>query len=210
MISYLRGKLLAKSKASFIVEAGGVGYEVNLPGYVESCLRDRVLGSEIEFYILYHHPEQATRPKLFGFNNQLEREFFEELTRVKDVGPTRALSIFASPVGKMARAIAEGDANALTKIKGVGPQMAKKIIAELQQRAAKYALLPESVPGAEGEARVGTSLERVKLEVLGVLTSQLGHSRAEAQSMLEAAVKRNSEIETAEQLFDEVYRGAKG
>ena len=73
-------------RASFIVEAGGVGYEVNLPGYVESCLRDRVLGSDIEFYILYHHPEQATRPKLFGFNNQLEREFFEELTRVKDVG----------------------------------------------------------------------------------------------------------------------------
>ena len=100
--------------------------------------------------------------------------------------------------------------NALTKIKGVGPQMAKKIIAELQQRAAKYALLPESIPGAEGEAPVGTSLEQVKLEVLGVLTSQLGHSRTEAQSMIEAAVKRNSGIETAEQLFDEVYRGREG
>jgi Holliday junction DNA helicase RuvA len=205
MISYLRGKLLAKSKASFIVEAGGVGYEVNLPGYVESCLRDRVLGSDIEFYILYHHPEQATRPKLFGFNNQLEREFFEELTRVKDVGPTRALSIFASPVGKMARAIAEGDANALTKIKGVGPQMAKKIVAELQQRAAKYALLPE----APAEAVTAPTLDDVKAEVLAVLTTQLGHSRTEAQGLLEAAIRRNPAIRTAEQLFDEVYRGAR-
>ena len=143
MISYLKGKILARALGTLIVEIGGLGYEVNLPGYVESQLRDRVIGSEVELYILYHHPEQATRPKLFGFCNQLEREFFEELTRVKDLGPTRALSIFASPVGKMARAIVEGDTEALVRIKGVGPQMAKKIVAELQQRAAKYALLPE-------------------------------------------------------------------
>lgn len=187
------------------MEVGGLGYEVNLPGYVESQLRDRAVGTEVELFILYHHPEQASRPKLFGFCNQLEREFFEELTRVKDLGPTRALSIFASPVGKMARAIADGDTDALMKIKGVGPQMAKKIVAELQHRAAKYALLPE----APAEVTAGPTVDDVKAEVLGVLTAQLGHSRTEAQAMIEAAVKRRPAIKTAEELFDEVYRGAK-
>jgi len=205
MIGYLKGTIVARSHGTVIVEVAGIGYEVNLPGYVEYCLRDRPVGSEIELYILYHHPEQATRPKLFGFSNQLEREFFEELIRVKDLGPTRAMSIFASPVGKMARAIAEGDEAALLKIKGVGPQMAKKIIAELQQRAAKYALLPAVAPEV-----VAPSLDDVMAEVLAVLTTQLGHSRTEAQAMLEAALKRNPKIETAEELFDEVYRGARG
>jgi holliday junction DNA helicase RuvA len=205
MISYLRGKLIARSPGAFVVEAGGVGYQVHLPGYVEQCLRDHALGSEIEFHILYHHPEQATRPKLFGFTNQLEREFFEDLTRVKDLGPTRALSIFASPVGRMARAIADGNVEALMKIKGVGPQMAKKIVAELQQRAAKYALLPEVAVEA---APAGG--EEFRDEVLGVLTSQLGHSRTEALALIEAAIKRRPSISTAEELFDEVYRGAQG
>ncbi len=205
MISYLRGKVIGRSQGSLVVEAGGVGYEVHLPGYVEQCLREQVIGSDIELFILYHHPEQATRPKLFGFSNQLEREFFEDLTRVKDLGPTRALSIFASPVGKMARAIADGNADALMKIKGVGPQMAKKIIAELQQRAAKYALLPEVAvePTAPGK-------DDVKDEVLSVLTSQLGHSRTEAMTLIEAAMRRRPSITTAEELFDEVYRGKRG
>lgn len=205
MIGYLKGKVIAKSHGTVLVEVSGIGYEVNLPGYVEYCLRDRPVGSEIELHILYHHPEQASRPRLFGFSNQLEREFFEELTRVKDLGPTRAMSIFSGPVGKMARAIAEGDADTLVKIRGVGPQMAKKIIAELQQRAAKYALLPQVAPDV-----VAPSLDDVKMEVLAVLTSQLGHSRAEAQAMIEAAVTRNPSIGTAEELFDEVYRGARG
>lgn len=205
MISYLRGKVIGRSQGSLVVEAGGVGYEVHLPGHVAQCLRDHVIGSDIELYILYHHPEQATRPKLFGFSNLLEREFFEDLTRVKDLGPTRALSIFASPVGKMARAIADGNAEALMKIKGVGPQMAKKIIAELQQRAAKYALLPEVAvePAAPGK-------DDVKDEVLAVLTSQLGHSRTEAVALIEAAMLRRPSISTAEELFDEVYRGKRG
>jgi Holliday junction DNA helicase RuvA len=205
MIGYLRGKLIARSRGVFVVEVGGLGYEVNLPGYVEYQLKDRPLGAEIELYILYHHPEQATRPKLFGFCNELEREFFEELTRVKSVGPAKAMTIFAAPVGKMARAIVEGDEEALTKIKGVGANLAKKIIAELQQRAAKYALLPEVI----GEVAAPT-LDDVKAEVISVLTTQLGHSRTEAQAMLDTAIKRNPSIRTAEELFEEVYRGAKG
>jgi Holliday junction DNA helicase RuvA len=204
MIGYLKGKVVAKAAGEVIVEVGGIGYEINLPGYVEYQLRGRQVGEEIELYILYHHPEQATRPRLFGFQNQLEREFFEDLTRVKDLGPTRALSIFASPVGKMARAIVDGDVDTLVKIKGVGPQLAKKIVAELQQRAAKYALLPEVSPEV-----AAPTLDDVRAEVLSVLTAQLGHPRTEALAMIEAAVKRKPAIKSAEELFDEVYRGAR-
>ena len=64
MIGYLKGKVVSKAAGEIIVEVGGIGYEINLPGYVEYQLRDRGVGDEIELYILYHHPEQATRPRL--------------------------------------------------------------------------------------------------------------------------------------------------
>lgn len=204
MIGYLDGTIRAKSAGMVVVEVGGIGYEINLPGYVEYQLRGSQVGDQIKLHILYHHPEQATRPRLFGFRNQLEREFFEELTRVKNLGPTRALSIFTSPVGRMARAIVHGDVDTLVKIKGVGPQFAKKIVAELQQRAAKYALLPE-----DAEDVTPSSEDDAKAEVLGVLTTQLELSRTEAVAMIEAAYERNPSIETAEELFQEVYRGVR-
>ncbi len=80
--------------------------------------------------------------------------------------------------------------------------MAKKIVAELQQRAAKYALLPETAT----EVTVA-GIEEVREEVLSVLTTQLGHSRGESITMIENALKRKPSIKTAEELFDEVYRG---
>ena len=76
---------------------------------------------------------------------------------------------------------------------------------ELQHRAAKYALLPEAA--VEAAAPGG---DEVKDEVLSVLTAELGHSRTEALALIEAAMKRRPSISTAEELFDEVYRGARG
>ncbi len=204
MIGYLKGTIIAKSNGVVIVEVNGIGYEVSLPGYVDYCLRGKVAGSEIELYTLYHHAEKHPTPKLYGFRNPVEREFFEELTRVKGVGPSRATTIFTSPVVKMAKAIAEGDVDALKTFKGVTPALAPKIIAELRGRAGKYALLPE-----DAEAMTAPTLDDVKNEVLSVLTSQLGHSKPEAQRMIEAALRRNSNIKKAEDLFEEVYRGEK-
>jgi len=46
-------------------------------------------------------------------------------------------------------------------------------------------------------------------QVLNVMVSQLGHKTAEATRMIQAAMKRNSAISTAEELFEEVYRSGK-
>jgi len=43
-----------------------------------------------------------------------------------------------------------------------------------------------------------------------VLTGQLGHRTAEARQMVEQAMRRNPEIATAEELFQEVYRAERG
>ena len=204
MIGYIKGRIVAKSHGVIIVEADGIGYEIALPGYVEACLREKGVGDEIELYTLFHHAEKQPTPKIYGFRNLIEREFFEELTRVKGIGPTRATTIFTQPVGKMGRAIANGDMDALERMKGVTPALAPKIIAELKKRATKYALLQDEL-----DVPAAPTLEDVKREVFAVLTDQLGHGKVEAQAMVDAALKRNPKIKTAEELFDEVYRGEK-
>ena len=204
MIGYLKGTVVARRKGTVVVNVSGIGYDVHLPGYVDQCTRDKTIGSGIELYILYHHPDQQTRPRLYGFRNEIEREFFEALTTVQDVGPTKAMAVFAGPVGRIARAIAQSDEDALTRIKGVGPKLAKKIIAGIGDRAGKYALLTD-----EADESPEPTLEDAKREVLAALTTQLGHPKSEAQAMIDRALKRNPKITTAEELFEEVYRGEK-
>jgi Holliday junction DNA helicase RuvA len=206
MIGYLRGRIVARHPGMLVMEVGGVGYEIHLPGYVQYRLKDMQADEDgnVTLYTLYYHPENQSRPRLFGFRNEVEREFFEELTTVQGIGPKKALDVFAGPISKMGRAIADGDEDALTKIKGVGLPLARKIIASLKDKAAKYALLPE-----DAEAVAPPTLDDLKAEVVAVLTTQLGHSRTEASAMVDAALKRNPSIKTREELFDEVYRAAK-
>jgi Holliday junction DNA helicase RuvA len=51
--------------------------------------------------------------------------------------------------------------------------------------------------------------EDLRVEVISVLVDQLGHTRTEAQRMVQAAVARMPDLSTAEELFEEVYRGEK-
>jgi Holliday junction DNA helicase RuvA len=43
--------------------------------------------------------------------------------------------------------------------------------------------------------------------VMDVLVSQLGYRTTDSRQMIADALKKNSAIATAEQLFDEIYRG---
>jgi len=42
---------------------------------------------------------------------------------------------------------------------------------------------------------------------MDVLVGQLGHKTTDARQMIGQAMKRDARIATAEQLFDEIYRG---
>ena len=95
---------------------------------------------------------------LIGFTSELDREFFEKLITVKDVGPLVAARSLAAPVGEIAAAIARQDEGYLRRLPGIGPQKAKNIVAQLQAKVAKFALArPEAaVPGARrGRAAPG-------------------------------------------------------
>src|SRR5439155_1066044 len=87
-----------------------------------------------------------------GFTSDLDKEFFEKLVTVKDIGPMVAARALAAPVAELAGAIARQDEKYLRSLPGIGPQKAKNIVAQLQSKVAKFAL-----------AREGVSVEAAKL-----------------------------------------------
>jgi holliday junction DNA helicase RuvA len=205
MISYLNGILrmnhLHDDRVTLIVN--GIGYDVLIPSYVMNGIKgNHTEGSELELYISYNQTERQPKPVMVGFESSLDKDFFELFISVEDIGPAAAVRALTKPVREIARFIEDKDAKALRQLKGIGERKAEKIIATLKGKVAKYALMQEV-------ATVPEAREDFMKEVEDVLVSQLGHKHGEAQKLIEEAVQRNPGIGSAEELFEEVYRGQK-
>src|SRR6185295_6466991 len=173
MIATLRGRLRKKDDDRVVLDCGGIGYEVFLPPIVLRALEGAEAGekgAELELVIYYHATRDQPRPVLIGFTSDLDKEFFEKLITVKDIGPMIAARALASPVAELAAAIARQDEKYLRALPGIGPQKAKNIVAQLQNKVAKFALAregePETAPAAAPVAAGHDELREMAFEVL--------------------------------------------
>ncbi len=206
MIRYIEGKLLKKEEDRIVVLANGVGYEILVPAIVRQTFNPRKAGEDgetVKLYIYYHQTEHQPKPLLIGFNYEPEKEFFEKFIKVEDIGPPTAVKALILPIPQIARAIEERDSKTLERLKGVGKRTADKIIATLQGKVGKFALMREDEIAAEEE------VVDFKKQVEDVLVRDLGHKVSEAQRLIKEAMMRNPSIGTPEELFEEVYRGQK-
>ena len=201
MIGYIEGKILKKEEDRVLVLANQIGYEVLLPAIVMKSLQKKNIGEEISLYVFFQQTERQPKPVLIGFNLEVEKEFFQHFISVEAIGPLKAVRALNIPVREVAAAIESGEINKLTQLKGIGRRTAQKIIATLEGKMGKFALIR---PDDYGEA---PPVEDFSKEVLDVMIKQLGHRPADARRMIDKALKRNRSITTAEELFDEVYRG---
>jgi Holliday junction DNA helicase RuvA len=201
MIGYLEGKLLKKEGDRILLLANQVGYEVLLPAVVMETFRAKKVGDKVSLYIYYQQTERQPKPVLIGFNLEVEREFFQYFISVEDIGPLKAVKALNIPVRDIARAIESKDIHKLKQLKGIGDRTARKIIATLEGRMNKFALIRELEKIKE------PVVEDFSKQVLDVLVIQLGHKLSDAKKMIAQAMKRNSTISTPEELFEEVYRG---
>ena len=218
MIASIRGRLRRKLEDRVVVEAAGVGYEVFVPPVVQTALVDAKAGEgdaadEVSLAIHYHATQNQPRPVLIGFTSELDKEFFEKLITVKDVGPLVAARSLAAPVSDIAAAIARQDEAYLRRLPGIGPQKAKNIVAQLQGKVAKFALVQPGAAATEQAvtptvARAGDD-EGLRALVFDVMVKQLGHRPSEAAQLIAGALSRRPAITTPEELFDEIYRGTK-
>lgn len=212
MIATLAGRIAQKLEDRVILETAGVGYEVFLPPVAMRQLETMPAGNgtgDIRLVIYFHATRDQPRPVLIGFTSELDREFFEKLITVKDVGPMAAARALAAPIGEIAAAIARQDEKYLRALPGIGPQKAKNIVAQLQTKVAKFALARDGaveVAAATASRPMAPSEEALRDLVWEVLTKQLGHRPSEASELITSAFKRRPGIASVEELFDEIYR----
>jgi Holliday junction DNA helicase RuvA len=142
MYDYIQGKLVEKNPAYAVIDVNGIGYLLNISIHTYSKLRQE------EKCTLYTHlVVREDDMLLYGFADTGERELFRQLISVSGVGVNTARIILSSLApDDLVRAIAEGDAILLQRIKGIGTKTAQRIIIDLKDKVSRE-LIPHEKSG---------------------------------------------------------------
>jgi Holliday junction DNA helicase RuvA len=205
MISRICGDIVGKKDGALIVKDGGICYEILVPlAVMRSLEKDTALQGKVELvtYYYFQMSQSTAIPILIGFQNDVEREFFEKFISVSGIGPKAACRALAEPFSSIAGAIDSGDASYLKGLPGIGQQRAREIVAKLQGKVGKYGLIRDG-----SVSQVEEHLD-IKQEALDVLL-QLQYKKAEAEDMIKKAIERGPGIKTSEELLNEVYKDRK-
>lgn len=133
MFHYLEGPITIIEQNLAVVDIGGAGYACHTSMNTLSRLET---GKKARLYTYCNIKEDAF--DIYGFYDQSEKRFFEQLLTVSGVGPKAALSILSSGTPEtLALAIINEDERALTLAPGVGKKLAQRVILELKDKIAK-------------------------------------------------------------------------
>ena len=170
MIAHLSGTLVDRQPPQVVVEVGGIGYEVEVP----LSVFDRLPQTGQAVRLLTHLVVREDAHTLYGFLSAPDRALFRELLKVSGVGPRLALAILSGVSGDDFSLMVEaGDAQALTRLPGIGKKTAERLILEMRGRLPERAEAGPAAPvDAAGEARAALIA--------------LGYSSAEALKMVRA------------------------
>src|SRR5215469_2832717 len=143
MIAHLRGKLISKHPNQAIVEAAGVGYEVNISIPTFSGLP--ALGSDVSLFVYTHVREDALA--LYGFLRSEDKRLFEKLISVSGIGPKLAITILSGmQADAMIASIKGNNVAALTRIPGIGKKTAERMVLELRDKLDAFGIAAETAP----------------------------------------------------------------
>lgn len=182
MISFLRGTVAHVGLSTAVIDLNGAGMSVNATPQTLSRLR---AGEEGQLFTSLIVREDSLT--LFGFASDDEREVFDVLLSVSGVGPRLALAVLAVHEPEAIRVAAHtGDSKTFTKVPGIGPKVAGRIVLELAGK-----LVPH---GTAGTAAGSTAAEAAwKPQVVAAMTS-LGWSEKDASASIDKALADEPEV----------------
>ena len=191
MIAAVRGEVLEIGLDHAVVDVGGVGLAVHATPATLAGLRR---GDQARLATSLVVREDSLT--LFGFADAEARELFTLLQTVSGVGPRLALATLAVlDPDALRRALAEGDAIALTRVPGIGRKGAERMVLELRDKVVAPAPVP-STPAAAGGLRaqvveallgLGFPAKPAEQAVDAVLAE---NGRTDASTALRAALSR--------------------
>lgn len=163
MIEYINGQLVEKTPTNCVVEAYGIGYDINISLNTYSYIENK---TSILLYIYEAIREDAHQ--LFGFATKKERELFKHLISVSGIGPSvgRAVLSSMSP-DELTEAIASGNSNLLKSVKGIGGKTAERIIVDLKDKIKLDKAVQSSSKISQGTENTATKEAIAALVMLG-------------------------------------------
>jgi len=205
LITRITGKLVSLTDVCGYLQIGGFEHEVLLPDLVRRQLQGKI-GEEISLRTIEYlegNPQQGRlTPRIIGFANDAEKEFFELVCSVDGVGAKKALRAMVRPVREVATAIEERDIKQLSTLPGVGPAVAERIVAKLRRKMAKFALMVSSdVPDSAAPDVLGEAYEALV---------SVGHTPQDAMARIEVVKETGKKFKTVEDVLSEIYQRQRG
>jgi len=146
MISSVRGEVLAIGLDHAVVEVGGVGLAVQATPNTLATLR-RGQHARLATALVVREDSLT----LFGFTDDEQRDVFGLLQSVAGIGPRMALATLAVlDPDALATALVDGDVKTLTRVPGIGPKVAQRMVLELKDKVVAPASVPALVPQRSG------------------------------------------------------------
>ncbi|MEM7816675.1 MAG: Holliday junction branch migration protein RuvA [Candidatus Aenigmatarchaeota archaeon] len=199
MISRIRGKLAKKEENKVVLEVNGIFYEIIVPPTVFSSLNTNNETVELVIYYYFNVEKHRVVPTLIGFIDELEKKFFEKFISVSGIGPKAALKALEKPISLIAKAIEEADLDFLKTLEGIGTQKAKQIIASLQGKVGRFALIKSGEPKKE-------PIKKEIVEEAKQVLKRLQYSAKEIEEMIKKALDTKPKVESLEDFLNEIYR----
>jgi Holliday junction DNA helicase RuvA len=180
VIGRLTGILVAEGvDDSFVLDVGGVGYELVGPMGTVGRARAESKGDALTFHVHTHVREDALL--LYAFATPEDKAVFRTLISVSNVGPKMALAVLsAMPADELARVVGNKDLAKLVAVPGIGKKTAERLLLELKD---KLAPVPRRAAAERREAAHGPGPSQAEL-LSGALT-RLGYRPNEAERVIQ-------------------------
>ncbi|MDR1406203.1 MAG: Holliday junction branch migration protein RuvA [Prevotellaceae bacterium] len=185
MYEYVKGPVVELTPTYVVVEAGGIGYFVNI-----SLQTYGAVGSSKDARLWLHHIVREDAEQWYGFFSREEREVFRLLLSVSGVGPNTARMVLSSLSSAEVRsAIQCDDVRKLQSIKGIGSKTAQRVVVDLKDKIGKTV--------SSDSSRDITALPVQLEEALSALI-MLGFGKAPAEKTLQLLLRENAAYTTEE------------
>ncbi len=181
MFAYIKGTLAYSSPVYVVVEAGGIGYQIQISA--NSLGRLPQLNTMLQLHTSYVVREQSQT--LYGFHTAQERDLFELLLGVSGVGPKLALSIIGHLTTQaLQQAITQNDIPTLCRVPGIGKKSAERLIIELRDK------IPDHLPNLPKDLAISMndgSTQKIR-DAMGALVN-LGYHQLAAQKAIKKSLE---------------------
>ena len=161
MIATLEGILESRGNDSIILNVGGIGFQVYVPGSTLSRLG--AVKGKVSLYTHLHLREDNV--SLYGFASGEELALFQNLISVSGIGPKAALGLLSAlNPEQLVMAISSGNIDLIGQAPGIGKKIASRLVVELRGKLEKewkdiaLPLGPESADAIAALTGLGYSL----------------------------------------------------